>query len=240
MNQESVICAANSVQWYEAIFGSHGLSGATVDGMWLSRDRPPPYYSNAVTVASSAVAAQTATIGDLVGTLRSPWSVKDSFSVLELSSLGFQPLFEANWIWRDAGDIPPPARSDIVWRRVATVAELERWEGAWRENGSPATSRVFVPELLADPTIALFGAYRGDAIVAGCAANCSDEAVGFSNLFIAGGDDDRTTAEAVSEVGRFGAGLPIVGYERGERLASVGRLGFRSVGQLRVWLTATG
>ena len=229
MNQESVMCAANSVHWYQAIFGSHGLSGAIADGMWTSRDRPPPYYSNAVTVTPSAVAAQTATIGDLGGTLRSPWSVKDSFSVLELSSLGFRPLFEATWIWCDA--------ADIVWRRVTTVDELERWEGAWRENGSPATSRVFVPDLLADPTIALFSADRRGATVAGCAANRSEEAVGFSNLFIAGGDDDRTVAEAVGEVARFGTGLPIVGYERGERLARVGRIGFRTVGELRVWMT---
>jgi hypothetical protein len=237
MNQESVICAANNVHWYQAIFGSHGLNGAIADGMWTSRDRPPPYYSNAVTVASSAVAAQAATIRDLVGTLPRPWSVKDSFSVLELSPLGFRPLFEAKWIWCDAADAPVPVRGDTVWRRVTTVAELERWEGAWRENGSPAESRVFVPDLLADPTIALFSAHRGDAIVAGCAANRSDEAVGFSNLFVAGGDDDLAIADAVSEVARFGSGLPIVGYLAGERLARVGRLGFRTVGQLRVWVT---
>ena len=237
MTDERIVCAANSVQWYQAIFGSHGLSGTIADGMWTSRDKPPPYYSNAVTVAQSAVAAQTAMIADLGGALRSSWSVKDSFSVLELSSLGFEPLFEAEWIWCDSADAPPPVRSDLVWRRVAAVAELERWEEAWRENGSPATSRVFVPDLLADPTVALFSAERRGTVVAGCAANRSADAVGFSNLFIAGGDDDRTTAEAVSEVARFGAGLPIVGYERGERLARVRSLGFRAVGPLRVWIT---
>jgi hypothetical protein len=237
MNQESAICAANNVHWYQAIFGSHGLSGAVADGMWTSRDRPPPYYSNAVTVASSAVAAQVATIGDLGAALGSSWSVKDSFSVLELSPLGFRPLFEAKWIWCEAVDAPVPVRGDTVWRRVTTFAELERWEGGWRENGSPTESRVFVPDLLADPTIALFSAHRRGAIVAGCAANRSAEAVGFSNLFVAGGDDDLLIADAVSEVARFGTGLPIVGYLAGERLARVGRLGFRTVGKLRVWVT---
>jgi hypothetical protein len=72
MNHESAICAANGVQWYQAIFGSHGLSGAIADGMWTSRDKPPPFYSNAVTVASSPVAAQAATIRDLGGTLPRP------------------------------------------------------------------------------------------------------------------------------------------------------------------------
>lgn len=236
MNQEAVICAANNVQWYQAIFGSHGLSGAIADGMWTSRDRPPPYYSNAVTVESGEVAAQAATIRDLGAALRAPWSVKDSFSVLDLISLGFRPLFEASWIWRDAADVPAPVGGDTVWWRVTTNAELERWDAAWRENGSPTESPVFVPDLLANPAIALFAAYRRGAVVAGCAANRSIDAVGFSNLFVAGGDDDNTIADAVSEIARFGAGLPIVGYERGERLERVSRLGFRTVGRLRVWL----
>ena len=237
MNKESVTCAANNVHWYKAIFGSHGLRGAIADGMWTSRDSPPPYYSNAVTVAATALATQLATIRDLGGVLGSSWSVKDSFSVLDLSPLGFQPLFDAQWIWCDAENAPVTGRGDTDWRRVTTSAELERWEAVWRENGSPAESRVFVPALLADPTIALFAAYRRGAIVAGCAANHSIEAVGFSNLFIAGGDDDITIADAVSEVARFGTGLPIVGYLAGDRLGRVGRLGFRTVGQLRVWVT---
>jgi hypothetical protein len=237
MNQEPVICAANNVHWYQAIFRSHGLTGAIADGMWTSRDRPPPYYSNAVTVAPSGLAAQVANLRDLGGTLRPPWTVKDSFSVLELAPLGFRPLFDAEWIWCDASDAPVPVRGDAEWRPVTTSAQLEHWEGAWRENGSPTDSPVFVPDLLANPTIALFAAYRRGAIVAGCAANRSVEAVGFSNFFVAGSDDDLAMTNAVSEVARFGSGLPIVGYLAGERLARISRLGFRPVGQLRVWVT---
>ncbi len=205
--------------------------------MWISHDSPPPYYSNAVTLAPSGLAAQVATLRDLQGALRPPWAVKDSFSVLELASLGFRPLFDAEWVWLDASDAPATVRNDATWRPVTTPAELEGWEGAWRESGSPADSRVFLPELLANPTIALFAAYRGDAIVAGCAGNRSVEAVGFSNFFVADGDEDLATASAVSEVARYGAGLPVVGYEAGESLARTVRLGFRTVGPLRVWVT---
>jgi hypothetical protein len=236
IDQEAVICASNNVHWYEAIFRSHGLTGTTADGIWTSRDSAPPYYSNAVTVAPSGISVQVANLKDLGETLRQPWSVKDSFSMLELAPLGFRPLFEAEWIWRDAADAPIPGRGDSTWRRVTTADELERWEGAWRENGSPTDSPVFVPDLLADPTIALFAAYRGGAIVAGCAANRSIDAVGFSNFFVAGGDEDLLMAGAVSEVARFGAGLPVVGYEAGEMLARSRGLGFRTVGPLRVWL----
>jgi hypothetical protein len=238
MSHESAVCAVNNIHWYDAMFRSHGLRSAIADGMWTSRDSPPPYYSNAVTLAPSGLVAQVATLRDLQGALRPPWAVKDSFSVLELAPLGFRPLFDAEWIWLDASDAAATVRNDATWRQVTTPAELERWEGAWRESGSPATSRVFAPALLVDPTVAVFAAYRGDAIVAGCAANRSVEAVGFSNFFVADGDEDLATASAVREVARFGAGLPIVGYLAGESLARVVRLGFRTVGPLRVWVTS--
>ena len=235
MNRESVACAANNVDWYEAIFRSHGLRSAIADGMWTSRDRPPPYYSNAVTLTPSGQAAQLATLRDLRVALSPPWAVKDSFGVLELAPLGFQPLFEAEWIWLDASDARTVGRNDGPWQPVTTPAELELWEGAWGENGSPADSRVFLPELLADPAIALFAVYRDHVIVAGCAANRSGGSVGFSNFFVADGDEELAWASAVSQVARFGAGLPVVGYLAGESLVRALRLGFRTVGPLRIW-----
>jgi hypothetical protein len=237
MDSESVACALNSVHWYDAIFSSHGLSSEIANGMWTSRDRPPPYYSNAVTVEPSGAAAQLATLTTLRDAISARWSVKDSFFVLELAPLGFEPLFDAEWIWLDAAESPAQGRDDGTWQAVTTEVDLDRWEAAWRENGSPSDSRVFVPGLLANPTIALFAAFRAGAIVAGCAANRSVDAVGFSNFFVADGDADVTAAGAVGAVARFGAGLPIVGYQAGESLARVVRLGFRTVGPLRVWVT---
>ena len=232
--QEVAICVLNSVHWYEAVFRTHGLSGAPADGMWTSRGKPPPYYSNAVTLDPSGRVAQLAALQDLEVALGWSWTVKDSFSVLDLTSLGFRPLFDAEWIWRDPPVTPTRGRPDTAWRRVTTAAELERWEAAWRENGSPADPRVFLPELLANRTVALFAAYRRGVLVAGCAANRSAEAVGFSNFFDVG-DSDLTLAAAVNEVARFGTGLPVVGYEAGETLVRVRTLGFRPVGPLRVW-----
>ena len=240
MNRESSIWVLNSVHWYEAIFRTHGLSGAIADGLWTSYDRPPPYYSNAVTLTPSATAAQVATLRGLVSVLDPPWSVKDSFSALDLSPLGFRPLFDADWIWTDDRAVATPDRGAAIWRPVTTPTALERWEAAWRANGSPTDRRVFLPKLLRDGTIAIFAAYQGDAIVAGCAANRSAEAVGFSNFFVADEDEDAATASAINAVARFGGGLPVVGYETGESLARMRRLGFRAVGPLRVWVTVAG
>jgi hypothetical protein len=121
---------------------------------------------------------------------------------------------------------------------VTTIAQLEQRETAWRKNGSPTDNPVFVPNLLSDPTIALFGGYRGDAVVAGCVGNRSASSIGFSNFFVDDGEDPLVVASAIAEVARFGPGLPIVGYLVDEALARVTRLGFRSVGPLRVWMTS--
>jgi len=240
MNDEPVICAYNNVDWYQAIFRSHGLMWAITDGVWSSRDNAPPYYSNAVTLTPSGQAAQIAQLRDLQAVLRGRWSVKDSFDALDLAPLGFEPLFDAEWIWCDPSDAPAPDPGGIAWRPVTTTDQLEPWEGAWRKNGSPTQTPVFVPNLLADPTITLFGGYRGDIVVAGCAGNRSADSVGFSNFFVDDAEEPLAVAGAIAQVARFGAGLPIVGYLASDALARVTTLGFRSVGPLRIWVTGTG
>jgi hypothetical protein len=207
------------------------------DGIWISRDTAPSYYSNAVTVVPDKQAGQIARLRDLDGVLRGRWSVKDSFAALDLSPIGFRLLFEAEWIWCDFSDAPVADVGGITWRPVTTAGELEPWEAAWRRNGSPTETPVFVPNLLANPSIALFGGYRGDAVVAGCAGNRSAEGVGFSNFFVEEGEGPLAVAGAIAQVARFGAGLPIVGYLASERLAQATGLGFRSVGPLRIWVT---
>jgi hypothetical protein len=233
------ICARNSLHWYEAILRTHRLTGAIVDGLWLSRGDVPPYYSNAMSFVPAPVGPQLAALRDLRSQLHGRWSVKDSFDALDLAPLGFEPLFDAEWVWRDASPAPLPPKSslgDVSWQRVTTTADLDRWERAWRDNGSPTDRHVFVPELLADPTISLFAAYRGHLLVGGCAANISTAAVGLSNFFCADQDAEPVAAGALAEVGRFAPGRPIVGFEAGDALGRAKRLGFRAVGALRVWI----
>src|SRR5690242_14334490 len=193
-----------------------------------------------MTLAASPVEPQLAALRDLRSELPAPWSIKDSFATLDLAPLGFEPLFDAEWISRDPSPVPRSEGGHVEWRRVTSAAELDVWEAAWRDNGSPTDRRVFLPALLADPTVALFGASRDAEIVAGCAANRSADAVGFSNFFVAGGDDEDLTAGALAAVSGFGDGLPVVGYEWGDALGRGQRLGFEAVGPLRVWETLAG
>ena len=231
VKQEALICAANNVDWYKAIVGSHGYDGRIESGIWLFHGRPPPYHSNAVTLSPEGLDAQYRTLDDLGRALGAPLTLKDSFSVLDMTTRGFRPLFDAEWIWHDpTGDGPSPE-----WRRATSPAELEAWERGLRDNGSPADERAFPTALLKNDSLAFLAQWRGERILAGCAANRSPEAVGFSNFFSVEEPDDRLAASAIAAVATFAPGLPIVGYERGEALARARRLGFRSAGPLRVW-----
>ena len=137
-------CVSNNLGWYEAVLRTHGVSGAITRGVWTCRQQVPPYYSNAITVDSSDAAVQTEVLRDLATDLVRPFSVKDSFAVLELAPLGPRPLFDAEWIWRDPSSSPPEdERRDVEWRRVATNEELDHWEAAWRTTArqpTPASS----------------------------------------------------------------------------------------------------
>jgi hypothetical protein len=135
--------------------------------------------------------------------------------------------------------LPPTPRIDGDWRLVAAAEELEAWEDAWREHGSPAERRVFLPALLTDPSVHLFAAFRGDRIAAGFAANKSEGVLGLSNVFGLP-QDDEPFAAVLTRANDIAPGLPMVGFEQGADLTRALRSGFRSVGLLRVWVHDAG
>ena len=224
-----------SVHWYEAMFRAHGVPWTIADGVLAAGGEPPPYHSRAVALAAGEPARQASVVARMRAAVPGPFTVKDSFARLDLAPLGFRVLFEAQWILREPGDAPPDAAPPARWRRVSGTGDLDRWEAAWKANGSPAETRCFPPSLLEDGTVALLAAVRGDRFVAGCAANRAAGAVGLSNLFAEDAEDDGLFAEAIREAEGFAPGLPVVGYESGAALERARRHGFRAVGPLRVW-----
>jgi hypothetical protein len=210
------------------------------DGIWSCRGTVPPYYSNAVTVAPGWTAAQTRVLDELAADLGRPFSVKDSFASIDLGAGNLRELFSAEWMLLDPAEAPPVTSPRApAWRRVTDAPELERWEAAWRDNGSPADTRVFLPALIADADVALFAAYRDGRIVGGCAANRTAGAVGLSNVFAEADEVVPVAVGALAETMQFAPGLPVVGYERGDDLARFVRLGFRPVGPLRILLVSS-
>jgi len=244
---KSVAAALNNGTWCDAVCRAHGGETAFVEGMWINRDPSPPFYPNAVTLGPRDMTSQLRSIQDLLDSgLPTPWSVKDSFCALDLAPLGFDVLFEAQWIGlRPEETLLVHDRLGSRWKRVASESELVMWEAAWSgqidvaEASAPMT-RAFPPVLLQDTNVA-FLAERDGWVVAGIVANrsndLSSEVVGISNLFLPAEGGEVHRAEAVAAARATFPGLPMVGYERGADLVHMQELGFEVLGPLRVWVT---
>ena len=237
----AVQAAHNNALWCDTICRAHGIPTEFQAHLWLSRQPVPRFYPNAVTFANLAAgSAQLAQMHQLLAeALPSSAGVKDSFCTLELAPLGFHQLFEATWLWRESRPLLDRAIVQADWYRVRDADELAKWEIAW--NGPPAgeqsapPARVFPPALLAQPDIVFIAAAIGQRIVAGAIANRTDDVVGLSNVFAPAGAAARFWPGCVGAVMEAFAGLPLVGYERGDELAIALALGFEAVGPLRVW-----
>ena len=228
--------ARNNAAWYAAMFRAHGLPDEILPAVWLSRATPPPYHSNLVVIADAPNDALTHILG-LMG-LPPNWTLKDSFHTLELGGLGFEVLFEATWIWREAGlqdssQIPG-------WSRITSPVELSVWEAGWlgEAGNADAAGRPaqFPASLLADPDVAFFACHRDKALVAGGIANRAAGVIGLSNMFVVSGDPTAAWAGMISAAQVAFPGLPLVGYQRGAALDAAIACGFEPIGPLRVWM----
>src|SRR5262249_18662975 len=159
--------AANNASWCDALCRAHGCRTVFAAGFWLNRDPAPRFYPNVVSIGRDGSAALLHRIRALSEAgLPAPWSVKDSFCALELGPLGFEILFEAEWLGlRPEQRLPVRDRDGARWTAIASETELAEWEAAWSgaadsgEAGSPRT-RIFPTALLRDPSIAILAARR--------------------------------------------------------------------------------
>ena len=234
--------ARNNAVWCETVCRVHGTPGEFHDALWLNRHPVPRFYPNVVTLSTQdGTAAQLANIQALVATgLPGRWGVKDSFCSLDLAARGFQPLFEAMWLWRAPFQpLPNRAASGLHWTWVQSAPELAKWEMAW--SGSPANNpstqqpHLFLPALLANPEIVFIVAYQDQELVAGAIANHTDDVVGLSNVFVPSDDPVAFWAGCVAMAQERFPGVPMVGYERGPELASAQETGFEILQPLKVW-----
>jgi hypothetical protein len=225
---ETVLCAAarNNAEWCHFVCQSHGLRSEFSSEAWTCATRPPRFYPDAVTLRLDTIPDH---LLDRIE-VGPGCSVKDSFAVLDLTSAGFEVLFDAEWIQRPGNLAPLSAAARDHWEALRDPPALRDWELAWSDDG------VFLPHLLARSDVQVLAARRGGRIVAGAVLNRSDAVVGLSNLFSIADDLDGAWDGAVATAAALHPGLPIVGYERGENLAAAIRHGFEAVGPLRVWL----
>lgn len=232
-------CALNNAVWHDTVCRSHGVPGEFQKAAWINLGLIPAYYANAVTLVAEAVEEQL-TAARLILEARSNDAVgfKDSFSRLDLGPLGFRALFRAHWI------VGPPAETrtpvaGVSFTPIADETSLREWEAAWGETPATGTP-VYRPSLLDDANVKVIGARRGGRIVAGVIANRTSRVVGLTNLFVRDLDPDKVRRGLVDAASRAFPGIPLVGYERGDALDAMRRLGFRRLDPLTVWVRAPG
>jgi len=236
--------ARNNAAWCDVVCRAHGRPGELLDGLWVNRHETPPLYPNVVTLDRLHPDEHLEHIRAFMRAgVPGAWAVKDSFCTLDLAPLGFELLFEAEWIWRAAaptnrtGDI-----SDVSWSRIERAADLAAWEAASKAASKEEDTgeRVFLPALLRDADVAVIAAHRQREIIAGAIGNRAAGAVGLSNVFV---PDDAALlywAGCIAAVSDGFPRLPLVGYESGETFAVARTLGFEPVGRLRVWSRQAG
>lgn len=227
--------ALNNASWCDAVCSAHARPGCFDDGLWWHGGPVPRFYPNVVTL--EAVPADVmARVEALLATRHAAaWSLKDSFACLDLGALECRELFAARWLWRAAVSADAQAPIGPCWRRVTEAAELIDWERAWAA-GSPPAERVFLPPLLNDASNAVIAFERDDKVVAGVMAHRAAGVVGVTNLFVPDEDADRYRRACLDAAAAVFPGLPLVCYEIDAEALLFERLGFESVGRLRVWI----
>jgi hypothetical protein len=217
------VAARNNAEWCDLVCRGQGVTTLLDARMWVARHRSPPRYPDAVTLLPDV------TVDEVLSRIDASdgCSVKDSFAALDLRPAGFHVLFEAEWIHHPP---PPDPPFPETWRPVETPEELRDW--AARHGGGD----VFVPELLADPRVAILAGHAGSAIVSGAIGSASASEVGVSNVFTSAAKLVELWRDAPRAIACRFPGLPLVGYESGADLEAALRNGFAAVGPLRVWV----
>jgi hypothetical protein len=224
------VAAQNNAEWCDAFCRTHGIVGHFRAGCWFSPVRTPRYYPDAVTLLPEITIEQVLSGIDT----SEGCSVKDSFAGLDLAAAGFRPLFRAHWLAREPSG--SRVRSARRWSVLTTAEQLDEWEAAWA--GSAEGAGFFKPSLLEDETIVVLAGYQGDLIVAGAIANRSRTVIGLSNVFDVAGDLESAWVGAAAIAARLWGEMTTVSYDSGDSLDAAHRGGFKSIGELVVWLHA--
>ena len=215
---------ANNVALYEAVFRTHGVAHAIRGDIWLALDPPPSYYSNAIALSRKITSAEVAAALEDVA----EGSVKDSFACLDLHRHGYEILFSAHWIYRQAR--PAAGATILTWSVVDSMLEL----ASYRQAHGSADS--ILPGLLSDPDVTVAIGRSGKQMAAGAIFNRSGDVVGISNVFIAMEKPALGWRDLILVAAERYPARAIVGYESGDELTAAIAAGFLDIGELRIWV----
>jgi hypothetical protein len=218
---------ANNAAWIHMANAALGKEGEFTPILWQNFNDMPPIFPNADTLGGTE-AEQITAIQALVDKRSGKLvAVKDAWARLDLAPLGFEPLFEAVWLYRDAA--PIEKAKEFAIERITTPEALR--EFAIGCNGEELAS-VYSPALLR-PDIVWFLARKEGKVTGGITAVAAEGINGLNNLF---GDDESIKNALIREAINAFPDLPAGDYTGEESIAPYLAHGFEALGKLRVWL----
>lgn len=236
MQNQLYAAISNNCGLYEAIFSANNLNYFKSDASWYTLEKVPPLYSNLITLSSEWKP------DDIFSQINKNheknnwggWSIKDSFGILDLKSLGFRKLFDSAWIFLDRNNFKPVFDNhNLRYEMIKDVNEFLEWRTAWNPDKS-ISGKIFSQNLLKNPLISFIAGYDNDRIVGGCLVNKTG-ALGISNFFSPDGNIEYWSNMIRYIFDKFEENN-IVGYERADALDTLSQLGYEKVGNLAVWL----
>lgn len=211
-----------SLAWYEDVFALHGIPTLVEGGLWRALADPPPWHSAAKTLRPGIAV-------DRVLEAVEPFahcSVADSHGTLDLTDAGFDRLFTASWLFREAA--PAAERLPPGWSVVTRADDLARWSEVHDYAG------VLLPPVLDHPRFTVLVRQEGERMVGGAVLHVTGTAVELSNCWAAGGGNEDVEAMVACAAASH-PGLAVVGYAHGEELSRWRAAGFRRTGAHVVW-----
>jgi hypothetical protein len=235
---------ANNIGFYEELFRSNNIRFCKTNTVFYTTQKALPLISNIVTRSRGWQPDDHFQQIDKAAKnfAWDSWSIKDSFSVLNLSRLGFEKLFHATWFYLEGSAFKRSENSaSLRWDLIRGRRELAAWRLAWNKNesGGNVADLIFGDRLLENPRMRFIAGYEGESLVAGCILNRTEPVFGISNFFAT--DDSAATWSGIIEFIRTSVtSNDLVGYEQAPMIdRSLAGLGFEQVGDLAVWIKKT-
>lgn len=235
MREPVTLCAEAYAAWHNSWLTALGLRSARGEGVWRALDRPPHIYLAGITLEPDVPAHALADV---------PGSVGDVWHALDLAPHGFRVWRSEPWFYRPAEALPPPPETDLELVRVTAPQEVEEFEavsvrgfGSEDETIEPGTFHP--PSVLADEAMHMFLGRVAGRPVAAAMGYLLDDAVGVFGVTTVASVRRRGYGTAVTRAALLAeTGLPAVLAPSDEAVNMYRRLGFRSVGALRIWSSA--
>jgi hypothetical protein len=218
---------ANNAAWIHEAMNALGMAGEFTPILWQNFHDMPAIFPNADTLGGTE-AEQLSAIKSLAKAREGKLvAVKDAWARLDLAPLGFEPLFEAQWLYREAK--PLEKISNISFEHITTAEGLREFAAAC--NGDELTY-VYTPALL-QPDIVWIVVREEGKLIGGVTCFSAEGLNGINNLFAR----DKALEEAlIREAVNAFPDLPSCDYTGEDSIAPYLKLGFETVGKLRVWL----